>query len=169
MVDPIETPRLRMRPFEESDAPAVFEVFSVPEVGEFVGGAHETIEASEKLVADNRAHQESHGFSYWALEERATDRLIGEVGLQLLEYKGPDVEIGWVVAKPAWGRGYATEAAQAWLDLGFTTLGLDEIIAVIRPQNTASHRVAQRLGMHRAGTRHAYERELDLYVARSPR
>ena len=169
MVGPIVTPRLRMRPFEESDAHAVFEVFSVTEVGQFVGGAHADLEDSERMIAYNREHQERHGFSTWAVEEREGGALIGEVGLQLLERVGPEVEIAWSIGRPWWGRGYAAEAAQAWLEAGFEVLRLPEIIAVVRPENVRSHRLAQRLGMERAGTRHAYERELDLYVAGSPR
>ena len=153
-----------MRPFADGDAEAVLAVFSDPEVGHFTGGAHTTIEDSERLVEANREHQERHGFSMWAVEERATGVLVGEVGLQLLERRGPDVEIGWSLGREAWGRGYATEAAGAWLDAAFATLGLDEVIAVVRPENAASHRVAQRLGLRRAGTRHAYGRDLDLYV-----
>ena len=83
-----------------------------------------------------------------------------------VERTGPEVELGWVIARPAWGRGYATEASRAWLDVGFDTLGLDEIVAVIRRENASSHRVAERLGMERRGTRAAYGHELDLYVAR---
>jgi [ribosomal protein S5]-alanine N-acetyltransferase len=163
---PLVTDRLVMRPFREDDADAVFAMFGDPDVGRFVGGAHATRGASVDLVARNREHQERHGFAYWAVEERDSGALVGEVGLQLLEQTGPDVEIGWVIAKPAWGRGYATEAAAAWLAAGLGPLGLDEVIAVVRPQNAASHRVAQRLGMRRAGRRHAYDHELDLYVAR---
>jgi RimJ/RimL family protein N-acetyltransferase len=166
MDDPLVTERLRMRPWQPTDADAVFEIFRDPEVGEFVGGAHETIAASRKLIADNCEHQERHGFAMWAVEERATGELVGEVGLQLLERKGPDVEVGWVIARPAWGRGYATEAARAWLDRGFGPLGLMEIIAVIRPPNTASHRVASRLGMRPAGRRRVYDQDLDVYRAR---
>ena len=169
MVEPILTPRLRMRPFEEDDADAVFAIFSVPEVGEFVGGAHTSIEASHELIAYNRDHQEQHGFSTWAVEERESGAVIGEVGLQLLERVGPEVEIAWSIGRPWWGRGLAEEAARAWLHAGFDELRLAQIVAVIRRENGRSHRLAERLGMKRAGTRHAYDRELDLYVARPGR
>jgi [ribosomal protein S5]-alanine N-acetyltransferase len=166
---PLTTPRLTLRPFAPEDAAALFAIFRVGEVGRFVGGAHDTIAASEELIAVHGTSQRRNGFSYWAVEERGTGALVGEVGLQLLERTGPDVEIGWVIAKPAWGRGYATEAARAWLRAGFQTLGLDEIVAVVRPENEASHRVARRLGMEPAGRRHVYDHDLDVYVARPPR
>jgi RimJ/RimL family protein N-acetyltransferase len=168
MDDPLLTPRLRMRPWETNDLDAVRALFSDPEVGRFVG-VRNTAEAAQELIANHRAHQAEHGFSQWAVEDRWTGALVGEVGLQLVERTGPEVEIGWVIAKPAWGRGYATEAAREWIRVGFETLGLDEIIAVVRRENAASHAVARRLGMKPAGTRRAYDHELDLYVVRAPR
>ncbi|HEX8120974.1 MAG TPA: GNAT family N-acetyltransferase [Solirubrobacteraceae bacterium] len=163
MDGPLLTERLRMRPWETDDVAAVREMFADPEVGQFVGVAP-TLEAAEKLVDANRRHQEAHGFATWAVQDRSTGALVGEIGLQLIENAGPEVEIGWTLAKPAWGRGYATEAAAKWLEAGFGQLALEEIIAVIRAENEASHRVARRLGMRRAGTRRAYGHELDLYT-----
>ena len=145
VVGPILTPRLRMRPFEQDDADAVFAVFRDPEVGRWVGGAHATLEESRAMIA--RAH--ARELSMWAVEERETGVLVGEVGLQPLELLGPEVEIGWTIGRERWGRGYATEAAAPWLDVAFTTLGLDEVLATVLPENAASHRVAEKLGMRR--------------------
>jgi RimJ/RimL family protein N-acetyltransferase len=162
----ILTPNLRMRPFRTDDAEALHAVMAEEEVGRWVGGAHTTLDQTRELIARNRRHQARHGFSMWAVEERVGGELVGEVGLQHLEQTGDDVEIGWSLAPHVWGLGYATEAARAWLDAAFGQLDLDEVIAVVRPDNDASHRVAQRLGMQRAGRRRAYDRELDLYVIR---
>ena len=143
MDEPIVTARLRMRPWETDDADALLAVFEPPEVRRWIGIAD--LERTRETIAAHRAHQAEHGFSQWAVEERATGELVGEHGLQLLERSGPETEIGWVLAPPC-GRGYATEAGRAWLDVAFTTLGLDEVIATIRPENEASARVAERLG-----------------------
>ena len=145
MVGPILTPRLRMRPFEEGDAEAVFAVFSDPEVGRWVGGAHTTLDDSRAMVARARARE----LSMWAVEERDSGVLVGEVGLQPLELVGPEVEIGWTIGRDRWGRGYATEAAAPWLEVAFTTLGLGELLATVLPENAPSHRVAEKLGMRR--------------------
>ena len=166
MRDPIITERLLMRPFTLDDVEQGFALWSDPDVARFIGGAHATDEKSRELIERHVEHQQAHGFSYWAVEERATQRLVGEVGLQHLEHTGEDVEIGWTLARGAWGRGYATEAARAWLDAAFGPLGLDEVIAVVRPENAASHRVAERLGMQLTGRRAAYGAELDLYAIR---
>jgi RimJ/RimL family protein N-acetyltransferase len=163
MDGPLLTERLRMRPWVSDDAEAVMRMFSDPEVDEFleVGG---TPEAARRLIDGHRRHQAAHGFSQWALEERASGEVVGELGLQLLENEGPEVELGWVLARRVWGRGYATEGSRAWLDAAFGELGLEEVVAVIRRENAGSHRVAERLGMRRAGTRRAYGHELDLYT-----
>jgi RimJ/RimL family protein N-acetyltransferase len=164
-VDEIVTPRLRMRPFEEADADALFAVFADPLVGRYIGGPATSRAESVAPVARNRAHHEQHGFSMWAVEERASGELLGEVGLQLLELKGPEVEIGWTLGSRWWGRGYATEGARAWLDRAFTTLALDEVLATVLPENDASHRVARRLGMRPIGRRHVHDAEHDVYRA----
>lgn len=163
--EPLLTERLRMRPFEAADADALFAVFSDPAVGRFVGGPHAERADSAALIARNRAHQDRVGYSLWAVEERASGVLVGEVGLQLLELAGPETEIGWTLGSRWWGRGYATEAARAWLDVAFTTLGLDEVIATVLPENAASHAVARRLGMQPAGRRHVHDTEHDVYRA----
>ncbi len=159
------TARLRMRPFAERDADALFAVFSDPAVGRFVGGPHASRDDSAALVARNRAHHAAHGYSLWAVEERGSGVLVGEVGLQLLELVGPEIEIGWTLGSRWWGRGYATEAGRAWLDAAFTTLGLDAVLATVLPENAASHAVARRLGMQRIGRRHVHDTEHDVYRA----
>jgi [ribosomal protein S5]-alanine N-acetyltransferase len=145
VVGPLETARLRLRPFEPRDADAVFAVLSDPEVGRWVGGAHASVEDSRALIERARARE----LAMWAVEERETGALVGEVGLQPLERVGPEVEIGWTIGRPWWGRGYATEAAARWLDVAFATLALDEVLATVLPENAASHRVAEKLGMRR--------------------
>ena len=153
-----------MRPFEPEDAEAVFAVFADPEVGRWVGGAHTTIDRSRDLIDLNRRHVERHGFGMWAVEREG--ELIGEAGVQLLERAGPEIEIGWTIGRPWWGRGYATEAARAWLDVARTVLGFDEVIATVLPGNAASRRVAQKVGMHFAGHRHVHGGEHEIWAIR---
>lgn len=168
MLAPILTPRLRLRPFAPADADAVFAIFCDPEVGGWVGGAHATLDVSRALIERNREHQRRHGYALWAVEERESGALVGEVGLQLLELTGPETEIGWSIARRAWRRGYATEAAAAWLDVAFGPLGLDEVVATTLPANVASRAVAARLGMQPAGRRHVHGAEHDVWrISRS--
>jgi RimJ/RimL family protein N-acetyltransferase len=163
VLEPILTPRLRMRPFEPDDADAVFAIFSDPGVGDWVGGPHATVDDSRSLIERNREHQRLHGYALWAVEERESGALVGEVGLQLLELRGPETEIGWSIARRAWRRGYATEAAAAWLDVAFGPLALDAVVATTLPANEASRAVAARLGMRPAGRRHVHGADHDVW------
>lgn len=166
MDPPLETPRLRMRPFTEDDVDALHAVFEHPDVAAWIDVS--TREDATVMIAKHVAHQVAHGYGQWAAEDGATGRLVGEVGLQVLE-GGPDVEIGWVIARDRWGEGLAAEAAAPWLDVAWDHLGLDEVLAVIRPENAASRRVAEKLGMREEGTRHAYGRAMALYAISRPR
>jgi len=168
MERPILTERLRLRPFETGDAQALFALFRRPEVGRYTGGAHASVADSRRLIETHHRHQAAHGFALWAIEERDGGRLVGEAGLQLLEQRGPEVEIGWVLDPDVWGRGYATEAARRWLEVGFADLALDRVIATILPANAASQAVASRLGMALDGRRHVHDAEHLIYVASAP-
>jgi RimJ/RimL family protein N-acetyltransferase len=156
---PVETDRLLLRPFTDEDVEALHAMWSDPEVGPWVGGTHTDPSESVEELAEHLRHQQRHGFGFWAVEERATGRLVGEVGLMLFENRGPEIETGWCFVRETWGRGYAREAAARWLELGFDELGLDRVIAVILPENERSIRLARALGMRETGRRHAYGRE----------
>ena len=166
---PILTPRLRLRPFTPDDLDALHALWSDPVVGRWVGGTHTELRESADELADHLRHQERHGFSFWAVEERATGALVGEIGLQYFEGRGPEVEIGWAVGADGRGKGYAVEASARWLDIAFGELGLDRVIAVVLPDNLASRRVCERLGMQEEGTRQAYGRKHVVYaIGREP-
>lgn len=162
---PLQTARLTLHPFDEGDTDRLFELFGDPEVMRFVGrGApldRDELVASQARVA---AHWRAHGFGPLAVVERASGALIGECGLQLLE-DGPDVELTYTLARGFWGRGYATEAAAAALDWGFGALGLTRIVGVAYPENLASQRVLEKVGMRRLGLRRCYGAELVEFVA----
>jgi RimJ/RimL family protein N-acetyltransferase len=86
-----------------------------------------------------------HGYGMWAVEERASGRLVGRVGF--LNPPGwPACELGWLLARDAWGRGFALEAAQAAIAHGRANLGIRELISLIRPDNVRSIALAERLG-----------------------
>jgi hypothetical protein len=90
-------------------------------------------------------HWQLRGYGMWALIEQATGRLIGRAGLYNPE-GWPGLEAGWLLARDRWGRGFATEAGRAVLTYAFTHLSADHVISLIHPANTASIRVAERLG-----------------------
>lgn len=95
-------------------------------------------------------HWQLRGFGVWAVEERASDALVGRVGLHFPE-GWPDRELAWTLARPYWGRGYALEAARAALAHAFGPLGWHRVISLIDPDNHRSIRLAERLGERREG------------------
>lgn len=142
----IETPRLRLREFRASDLDDYAEPLGDPEVMKYVGdGAPISREDAWRSMAAMSGHWNLRGFGLWAVEEKATGRLLGRVGYYFPE-GWPAEEIGWLLRRDAWGRGYATEAARAALAHGRALLGLDRVIAIIQPENAASVRLALRLG-----------------------
>jgi len=111
------------------------------------------------------AQQRRAGYSMWALEEKASDELIGMVGIYPVEWKGPDDEVAYLVARPHWGKGYAAEAARAAMRFGFAEVGLRRLVALILPENARSIRVAEKLGMRPAGRETRYGFECLVYEA----
>lgn len=163
---PIETPRLLLRPFTLDDAPAIHELTSDPEVVRYTARPVPTADVSDVMPRLARwiAYQEAHGFGVWAVQENEGGLVVGQCGLYEVEFKGPDVEVAYVLRRDRWGRGYATEAAAAALRFGFEELGLRRIVALIVPANTASIRVAEKLGMRREGRARHYDLDLVRYA-----
>jgi RimJ/RimL family protein N-acetyltransferase len=164
---PIVTARLRLRPLRRDDLDALAEVYLHPLVMRWIG-AH-TREDVEREIGLQLEHQTSLGWSIWAVEDRYTERMIGDCGLQPLEHHGPDVELGYDLHPDAWGRGLATEAARAVIGKAFGPLRVDRVVAVVKPDHLASQRVLEKAGLHRAGTRLAYGESMLLYEARRPK
>jgi RimJ/RimL family protein N-acetyltransferase len=147
----LETARLRMRAFRVDDLDAYAPMCADPEVMRFLGTGV-TLDRSEawRSMAGFLGHWALRGYGMWALEEKETGTLVGRSGF--LNPEGwPGFELGWTLGRPFWGKGFATEAARRALDYAFEDLGRKRVISLIRPANTPSMRVAERLGMVRAG------------------
>ena len=145
------TERLELRRFTRDDLDALAVVFAKPEVWQFPYGRALSRDETAMFLENQIQHWDTCGFGCWLAVERATDRVIGYVGLSVpmfLPEVLPAVEVGWRFDPDVWGNGYATEAARAALDQAFTTLGLAEVCSVVQAENAASVRVAERLGMH---------------------
>jgi RimJ/RimL family protein N-acetyltransferase len=109
-----------------------------------------TREQSDAFAAFARSGIEERGWGLWALEVVDADAFVGFVGLNVPTFEAPfmpAVEIGWRLLRPAWGKGYATEAARAAAAFGFDALGLDGIVSFTAVGNERSRRVMERLGM----------------------
>ena len=147
------TERLALRHFHILDAAPMHQVFRDPEVMRFGDGVQtkEWVDAWLRTCLE-RYHQ-TWGFGPYAVVEKRSQDLIGYCGLFYFpDINGhPEVEIGYRLARSAWGRGYATEAAVAVRDYAFATLCIKRLIAIIDPSNTASIRVAKKIGMQPEG------------------
>jgi RimJ/RimL family protein N-acetyltransferase len=147
----LTTRRLLLRGWREGDLERFAAMNADPAVMEHFPATLSRA-SSDRLVGEIQRGWAEHGFGLWAVE-RADDRsFIGFVGLSRPSFEAhftPAVEVGWRLARDAWGHGHATEAARAALRFGFETLGLAEIVSFTVPANLRSRAVMERLGMTR--------------------
>ena len=145
----LRSDRLILRPWRDSDLPAMARMNADPRVMEFMPTVLDR-PASDAMVTRLQRHIDEKGFGFWAVEAPGVADFIGFVGLSRPSFAAPFmpcVEIGWRLQHDFWGRGYATEAARAALRHGFIDLGLAETVSFTAAVNRRSRRVMQRLGM----------------------
>lgn len=164
----LTTRRLLLRQFREDDLAAFAAIQADAVVARHVGdGSPTDREGSWRLMALFLGHWTLRGHGQYAVEERATGTFVGRVGLWRPE-GWPGLEIGWLIGRDRWGRGYATEAARTVADTTFSRLDVDRLISVIRPDNAASIRVARKLGAVYDGTVDLHGERVDVHaLARS--
>ena len=151
----INTERLILRRWRPEDKEPYVAMMADPEVGYWLGG----FRAREVALADIELWDSAiarDGFGFFALERRTDGAFLGAAALLVLpadRLPGPSHELGWRLAREAWGFGYATEAARALLGLGFDRLNLSEILAFTAETNARSRSVMERIGMRRDESR----------------
>ncbi len=144
----IETQRLLLRSLQADDASPLATLWTDPDVTQFMGGPRDFEAVREILLADTQVVPLPE-FDLWPVIEKATGQIIGHCGLLDREVDGvTEIELVYVFAKSAWGQGYATEMAAAVTAYAFDQLGLERIISLIDPDNTASESVAEKVGLH---------------------
>ena len=168
-----ETGRLTLRPWTLEDADFVFDLYSRWEVQRFIGKAPQVMadrsEALARLANWMSPDHAVHGI--WAVEEKEYGRLVGVLLLKPIPASRDavdppqDTEIGWHFHPDSWGRGYASEAAAVIVRHAFNN-GLEQVVAVTNPSNSASRRVCLRIGMRHLGQTAAYyDTTCELYAA----
>lgn len=150
----IETERLLIRPFTIDDIEPSYAMNLDAEVSKYTGdgGVVTKEEIERRIIEDVMGDYQRHGFGRLAVELKEENKFIGFTGLKYLE-EMDEVDLGFRFMKEYWGRGIATESARASVKLGFDTLKLEKIIAMVLPENIASIRVLEKLNFE-------YERDI---------
>jgi ribosomal-protein-alanine N-acetyltransferase len=146
----IITARLLLRRWREADQRPFAALNADPEVMEYFPACL-TPAASNDLIDGFEARFDERGYGLWALELLATGEFVGFTGLDIPSFEAhftPAVEVGWRLARSAWGHGYATEAGRASLAFGFEKAGLGEIVSFTSTVNLRSQSVMRRIGMN---------------------
>jgi [ribosomal protein S5]-alanine N-acetyltransferase len=167
-----ETPRLIIRQYTEADAEQALAIYSDPEVMQFIGTGKGPIQNVEQMRANLierriKRYTETPQFGGWAAVSKDTGTIVGTIILMNLD-NNPEIEVGWHLARHAWGNGYATEGGRGAIDYGFNVAGLDRIACVVHPDNHRSLAVARRLNLHHEGQRHYYNQDLEYFSTQNP-
>jgi RimJ/RimL family protein N-acetyltransferase len=159
----LTTPRLRLRCFRDDDLDAYATLNVDPEVAEHLGGPVSRQYTEEMADWANELY-DLEGIGLLAVERAEDSAFLGMCGLHHLDAFPDDIEIAWRLAREHWGNGYATEAAEAWLDYGFKVKKFSRVISVTEPTNVRSIGVMQRLGMTFDHATHIVEEGKDFDV-----
>jgi ribosomal-protein-alanine N-acetyltransferase len=144
----LQTLRLQLRDFTPQDADALALVLSDPETMRYYPAPIDHAGVEQWIERNRRRYQDDDGVGLWAMELNKTKELIGDCGIILQQVEGERLyEIGYHLRRDLWRQGLATEAAIAFRDWGFAFLKTERLISLIRPENLASRRVAERTGM----------------------
>ena len=143
----LQTPRLILREFGPEDVEALAKVICDPETMKYYPVAFDRSATVQWIERNGRRYQ-TDGFGLWGTVLKQTGELIGDCGLTRQDLNGTsEIEIGYHIRRDLWGQGLATEAARACQDYGFANLKTERLISLIRPENLASRRVAEKNGM----------------------
>lgn len=145
----LETPRLTLRRQVSADLDALWALYCDPQIVKYIPDAPRSREeAREELEWHMHGHPKNQDLGLWATIHKESGRFIGRCGLLPWMIDGrQEVEVAYTIAQDFWGQGLGTEAARAIMQYGFAKLQLPRLISVIDPDNIASQRVAQKIGM----------------------
>ncbi|MEW6207078.1 MAG: GNAT family N-acetyltransferase [Acidobacteriota bacterium] len=165
----LETTCLLLRQFTQSDFDSYAEMCADKEVMRYIGEGRALSRAEAwRNMAGILGHWQLRGYGLWAIEEKESGLLVGRAGFFNPE-DWPGFELGWLLGRPFWGKGFATEAARAALQFAFTQLDQPRVISLIRPGNLRSIRVAERLGEKYETTVYLSGAEAFLFSVTAPR
>lgn len=160
----IRTLNLTLRPLVPTDAPTLLRIYQSDGVLRyFPPMPPPALERLQRFIAGQEKHWAQHGCGNWGILPGGESEIIGWAGLQYLP-ELEQTEVGFLLDKPFWGQGYATQAAQAALRFGFERLNLKQIIALVHPENIASQRVLLKCALRYQDTIHLWGMDLQRYL-----
>ena len=159
----IETPRLQLRQFKPDDAKDLHRIYSHPDSLKYMSNEKPLLWEQTRSVIDAfTEHWKKHNFGVWAIVYKKNQKLIGHCGLKFLA-NTTEIQIGYLLFKSYWGRGLGTEAASAVLKYGFDIAHLEKIVAIAKPENIASRRVMEKIGMKYEKEAYFYDNDVVYY------
>jgi RimJ/RimL family protein N-acetyltransferase len=161
----LHTERLRLEPITDRHYDGMRRMSADPEVMRFLNkGKPQTDEETRAGIERIKRRWEEWGYSWWALIETGSGDMVGAACLQHLALEDANpLEIGWRLTRDSWGKGYASEAARSIVRHAFDIVGVDVVLAVAHPDNAASIKVMQRLGMQYVGIETHYDMPCVVY------
>ncbi len=160
--DPLETDRLILRMWNKNDINSYAEICADAETMKYIGGKPLDRIETWRSVAWFIGHWHLKSYGLWAVEEKESKTLLGRIGF--INPEGwPGFELGWMIRRDAWGKGYATEGAKKCLEYAFTELNKDRVISLVHSENIASQRVAERIGEELEGETELMETRVNVY------
>jgi ribosomal-protein-alanine N-acetyltransferase len=143
----ITTQHLTLRPLTMNDLDAMFRLFSEQDMLKYFPNPNPpTLDRAQKMIETQIQQWNEYGLGSWAVVPHGETELAGWNGLQFLPETN-ETEVGYMLGRKFWGRGYSTEGARAGLEFGFRTLGIDQIVGLVHPENIASQHVLLKCGM----------------------
>lgn len=159
----LETPRLLLRQFTPDDTEDLYRIYSQPDLFKYMSNEKPLLwEQTRAVINAFTENWQKHHFGVWAVVCKRNQQLIGHCGFKFLENTS-EVQIGYLLLKPYWGMGLATEAAWAALKYGFEVAQLDRVVAIAKPENIASRRVMEKIGMNYEKEAYYYENDVVYY------
>ena len=165
----LHTQHLILRPLIPTDALTLHGIYQVEGVLQYFPNPNPPpLEKVERFIAGQGAHWESYGYGNWGIVPKGEIDIIGWAGLQFLP-ETDETEVGYLLNKLFWGRGYATEATRTSLEFGFEHFNFPEIIALVHPDNAGSLKVAAKCGLTVVEHKEYWGIEMVRHVMKNPR
>jgi RimJ/RimL family protein N-acetyltransferase len=162
VVPTLQTKRLELRGWTAADIGPYTEMAAHPDMSRYTGSPASQ-GAVWRMFAFQIGHWALNGFGMWLAHDRVTGEFVGRAGLYE-EYGWPGLEVAWTIRRNRWGEGLATEGGAAALEFAFDVVGRDRVISIIHPENAASVRVAEKLGLRLAEFQQRHGEPRNIYA-----